>query len=470
VRGGAETAGTGQPLAHPRTGHSTRTGTLFGRPKSGHNQRNQILAIPNFLSDYKPQLRLETELPAYSRSFQEVLQPDGTVAFQPVRNNNSRLNLYLEQNIRATGATVYAGSFAQRFDDFDRKNTLFNGAPISIGVKQPIFRFNAMRWEQRIEPLRYRESRQEYVEAVADISLNTNRLYFNLLLSGVNLDIAQTNLRNTEKILLVAREKYELGKIARNELLQLQLEQLKAQKAAAAAARDVEVATLDLRRYTGIIGGERLVLVEPQPLELTELSADQLLAEAFANRSDALAFYRRELEAQREVAKAKGENGVNATLVAEMGYAGRGPQANDLASNLQNYQLVQIQFSTPILDWGRSKSRMKTAEANQKLIEYAIEQDRENFQQEIITEITLMDMLREQLALTVQADRIASEKYQIAQERYLLGNLGITDLSVAFAEKDQAKRDYIGGLRDYWTAYYRLSRLTLYDLKNGHKL
>ena len=129
-----------------------------------------------------------------------------------------------------------------------------------------------------------------------------------------------------------------------------------------------------------------------------------------------------------------------------------------------------IEFDVPILDWGRSQSRMKTAEANKQLTVYSIEQDKQTFKQQIYTEVTLFDMLKNQLELTAKADAIASEKYQIAQDRYILGNLSITDLSIAFSEKDQAKRDFIGALRDYWTAFYRLRWLTLYDFEKGEKI
>ena len=79
-------------------------------------------------------------------------------------------------------------------------------------------------------------------------------------------------------------------------------------------------------------------------------------------------------------------------------------------------------------------------------------------------------MMKEQLVLTRRADSIASEKYQIAKDRYVLGNLSITDLSIAFQEKDQAKRDYVFALRNYWSAYYRLRYLSLYDFEKNQKI
>jgi len=79
-------------------------------------------------------------------------------------------------------------------------------------------------------------------------------------------------------------------------------------------------------------------------------------------------------------------------------------------------------------------------------------------------------MMKDQLELTARTDSIATEKYKIAQERYVLGNLSITDLSIAFQEKDQAKRDYIAALRDFWGAYYQLRYLSLYDFEKNQKI
>jgi outer membrane protein TolC len=129
-----------------------------------------------------------------------------------------------------------------------------------------------------------------------------------------------------------------------------------------------------------------------------------------------------------------------------------------------------MNFVIPILDWGRSKARTKTAQANQQLVMYTVEQDKQIFAQQIVTQVTLFDMMRDQVILTAEADSIASEKFQIANDRYVLGNLSITDLSIAFQEKDQAKRDYISALRDFWGAYYQLRYLSLYDFEKDEKI
>ncbi|MCW3118390.1 MAG: outer rane efflux protein [Chitinophagaceae bacterium] len=423
-----------------------------------------------YRSNYQPQLALNGVLPGYNKTFTEVVQPDGTIQFQSVHNNNSSLNLSFSQSIAATGGTVFGTTQLQRFDDFDRKNTLYNGVPFGIGYAQPLWQFNALRWDKKIEPLKFDESKQAYIEAMEQIAITANAYFFDLLLAQVNLQIAETNLGNTQKIQKVANEKYDLGKISKNEILQLQLEHLKAQKATGIAKRDMEIATLNLRSYTGLQNMEKIALSLPYSNINIEVSPGKVLEEAYANRSDAIAFSRRMAEAKRDVAKARGDNGLNAMLTAQLGYSKSADMIPKVYRSPQDQQEVQLIFTIPILDWGRSKSRTKTAEANLQFTKYSVEQDKQIFTQEIVTQVTLFDMMKGQILLTAAADSIASEKYQIAKDRYILGNLSITDLSIAFQEKDQAKRDYISALRDFWGAYYQLRYLSLYDFEKKEKI
>ncbi|WP_293743038.1 TolC family protein [uncultured Pedobacter sp.] len=423
-----------------------------------------------FKSNYQPQLALEGILPGYTKTYTQVQQPNGSILFQPVHYDNSSLTLNFSQSIAATGGTIYGTTQLQRFDDFDRNSVLYNGIPYGVGYTQPLLQFNSLKWDKKIEPLKYSESKQVFIETQEKISITVTEYFFDLLLAQVNLDIAELNYANTKRILSIANTKFELGKISKNEILQLQLEVLNAQKAVGTAKRDVEVATLNLRSYTGIEGDDRIKLDMPQAVAQMTVATEKVLAEAFANRSDAIGFARRLAEARRDVAKAKGENGLKATLRANLGFSNAGLSAFDVYRNPKNQQTVELQLSIPVMDWGRSKSRTKTAQANEQLVTYAVEQDKQTFKQQIVTQVTLFNMMKEQTKLTDTAAKIAAEKYKIASERYVLGNLSITDLSIAFQENDAAKRDYVSSLRDFWGAYYQLRYLSLYDFEKNIKI
>lgn len=423
-----------------------------------------------FLAGFKPQLSLDGYLPSFERSFIEVTQPDGTISFQPISNNNSILNLALSQNIALTGGSVFVQKQLQRFDDFQRNNRLYNGIPFAVGLRQPLFQFNAMKWDRKIEPLKFEESNQQFIESLEQVTVSATGLYFELLVAQVNLQIAEKNLSNTDTLYKIAQHKLELGKISQNDLLQLQLSVLTAKKDYASARQNAEIASLRLRSYMGYRDEQALELAVPtQIIELT-IDVKKALQEAFSNRSDAIAFRRKILEAQRDVDKARKDNGLNATFNASFGLSNRGTHLGDVYIRPQDREFVELQFVLPIMTWGRAQARTETAKANQKLATQSVEQDKLTFEQAIYTQVTLLQMLQQQVKLTAEADGIGQQRYQIAQNRFILSDLSVTDLGIAMQEKDRARRDAILALRDYWTAFYTIRLLTLYDFERNEKI
>ena len=424
----------------------------------------------SFQADYKPQLSLNGTVPGFKRSYIEVVQPDGTISFQPVSNNNSLLNLSLSQSVAVTGGTIYIQQQMQRFDDFARKNTSYNGIPFEIGFTQPLFRFNPLKWDRRIAPLKYQEGNQEYVQSLEQVALDATGFFFDLLVAQVNLDIAEKNRSNNDTLYKIAQQKLNLGKISQNDLLQLQMGLLTAQKDLASAEQAAAVASLKLKLYMGSRDERELDLEIPLEALEFNVNTQTALNEAFANRSAAIGFQRKLLEAERDVQLAKKENGLNASLNATFGLSNQGVRPADVYINPQDREFVELQFTLPILTWGRNKARTEVAKANQEFAAQSVEQDKRTFEQEIFTQVTLLQMLQKQAKLTKLADQIAAERYQIAKERFILSDLSVTDLGIATQEKDIARRDYILALRGYWQAYYSLRLLTLYDFEQNQKI
>ncbi|MCB9294236.1 MAG: TolC family protein [Lewinellaceae bacterium] len=417
-----------------------------------------------FQAALRPQLLLMGNLPDFTREFREVVQPDGTVEFQSVTVNNSDIRLGLSQSVAATGGEVFVNTVVQRFDDFDRDKAIYSGQPFAIGFRQPLFGYNELKWDKQIEPLRYRESQQQYLQAREEIAVEATALYFDLLLAQVNLEMAQANLAGNDTLFKIALEREALGLLSRNDLLQLQLGVLNARKDVASARQGLEAARLALCAYAGIREEQPLRLGIPDDIPAVKADEEQALKLAWASRPEVAGFERRRLQAQQAMARARGETGIDATLSASFGLSNRAGRFGEIYQQPQDYETVRLQFSIPVVDWGRTSSRRATARANQELAEAAIEQDKVTFEQEIRTQTKLYNMLRDQLELSYQADQIARERYSIAKKRFILAGLSITDLNLALQEKDFARRDYIQSLRSFWLAYYSLRSLTLYDL------
>jgi outer membrane protein len=426
-----------------------------------------------YKSNYNPQLSLDGTFPAYQRAFDPVRQEDGSYEYREVNQNNSDVNLSLSQSLSITGTQFFINSSVRRFDNFsyDPKYKLYSGEPFSIGLRQPLFQFNQLRWDKRIEPLRFEESKREYVEQLEAISINVTNRFFDLLLAQMNHNIANINLANNDTIYKIGEGRYNLGKIAENELLDLELNVMTSKQQVAEASLDMETSLLRLRTFVGLTNADNVELLLPDNIPDFQVDEATAISMAREHRADALGFSRRQLEAERDVAQAKGTTGLNADLFASVGISGRSEESlPDMYGNTVDQQTVRIGFEIPILDWGRQKSRVKTAEANLKLEEYTIDLDQINFDEAIFTQVKQFDMLKEQVSISEQASVIAQKRYDIAKNRYLIGKISITDLNLALRDKDDAKRAYIQSLRDFWTAYYNLRSLTLYDFETDELL
>jgi len=349
-----------------------------------------------------------------------------------------------------------------RNDNFLKDTYNYGGDPVEIGISQPLFSFNDLKWNKKIEPLRFEESKRKYAEDLETISQNATTLFFNVLIAQISLQIANQNVASNDTIYKIAEGRYELGKIPENDLLQLELNLMNSRQAVAQAGLDLETSQLKLRSYLGISEGEMELIV---PSEIPNFVVDEgtALQQAKNNRQEAIAFARRKLEAEREVRRAIGDSGLDMTLYGTVGLSKQSPDFPGVYQNPGDQQRARLGLYIPIIDWGRQKSRKKTAEANQKLVDFTVQQEEQNFDQEVFTQVKQFEMLRNQILITQRADEISQRRYTIAKNRYLIGKISITDLSIALTDQDAAKRNYISSLRNFWDAYYNLRRLTLYD-------
>ncbi len=426
-----------------------------------------------YRANFNPQLRLEGTLPQYSQAFNNVTQPDGTIEFREVRQNLVDLELGLRQVISPTGGTISVNSSTNRFDNFlsaDGTNqTRWSGVPVNVNLNQPIFAFNPYKWDRKIEPIRFEESKREFVEEMEDISQFVAEMFFDFLVAQVNLDIATKNLENSEAILQIERGRYNIGTTYEDKLLQVELQVLKAKQGVAQARLDMEALSLRLKSYIGLNDAVDLNLTLPDQIPDFEVNVEEAIEYAFQNRSDAISFERQRMEAQAEVARARGDR-FQMNLNASYGYNKAALMWGEIYNNPNTQALVNLSIQVPILDWGRNKARMSIARSNQKLTEYEIDQEIINFEQEIFTRVRNFIMLKDRLEITKTSDEVAEKRYEISFRRYQSGNVSITDLGIAQEDKDINRRQYIESLRDYWTAYYELRKLTLYDFENQELL
>ena len=422
-----------------------------------------------FKSNYNPQLALSGNLPGYNRDFLSNRLDDGTIVFQDREQINSSLNLGLNQPIALTGGNLSVNSGLNYFRDIEQDLRRFNTTAVNVRLDQPLFAFNDLRWDKRTEPLRYEESRRSYVEEMEFISRQAAGRFFDYLDAQINYEIAQFNLLNNDTIYKIEEGRYNIGTTSKDKLLQVELQLLRSQQDVAQALLDLQTASQELRAYLGINDTDTLLLSVPDGIPEFSIGMQDALTYAKMNRADYIAFERQRIEANREVAEARGQR-FQVNLTASYGLNAASDDLDLAYTDPNQQQRLDVGLVIPILDWGRNKARMQTALANQELTNYVIDQDIQNFEQEIITLVRRFEVLRNQLVISKKSDEVATERYLVAQNRYLTGKVDITNLNIALSEKDEAKRSYVSALRDFWQAYFDLRRLTLYDCTENELL
>lgn len=420
-------------------------------------------------SNFLPQLTLGGTLPEYRKMIEPILQPDATLRFTPTHSLRSNLNLALGQEVWFTGGYISINSQIQRVDDFRVGSniipTQYSSIPATITLNQPFLRFNYRAWDRKIQPLWYEEAKGEYWEDLEEIGVNATDHFFSLLLSQISHQIAQKNVANNDTLYKMGQQRFKDGKIAENELLQMELNLMNSRSNLEQTTLDVESGTLRLKVFLGLVDEDPILLIPP--IEIPEFKVDEKFAleQAHQNRPRMIAFKRQLIEADRQIAQAKGETGFNANFFASFGLNQQSKQLLDVYQDPSQQQQVRIGFSMPVMDWGRTEARLGTAKANSELTRFNIEQQRINFDQDIYLNIKKFKVLRSQMAVAKRTDEVAERRYTITRDRYLKGQISLLDLNVATEERDKATRSYISALRSFWWAYHYLRRITLYDFE-----
>ena len=424
----------------------------------------------NYKASFLPQFRLNATLPEFSNSTRRILNDNGEDIF--VNQNQSRIDgqLSISQNIPYTGGTLSINSQLEKVDIYgDLRKTRYSVTPFSVRYYQNSIFYNAFKWDKKIEPLFFEESKKDFIEKMEQISLKTCQYYFSLLKAQSQLKIAKNNLSNQDTLFQIAKGRFRMGKIAENDLLQMELALLNSKNNVTTNIIALKGTSQNLARYLEL-ETENLELAIPMNLSLFNVDVNKALEEAKSNRKSIIEFRRKRLEAEKELARVKGNNRLELSVNANFGISQHGEDFNDLYSNFDQQQFFSVSVGIPIFDWGVSKSKRKMAEANLDLVKNNLDQQNQAFEQEIYFHTLNWSNQRDFLAISEKAQEIAIKRYEITKKRYIIGKITITDLNLALEEKDRAVVQYLNSLEKFWVDYYTLRRLTLYDFMNNKKL
>lgn len=441
---------------------------------SKNEYRSSYWEYRTYKSELLPEVIFNGTLPYYSKSYNQYQKEDGTYTF--VANDYSKIDagLAISQNIPLTGGKVSLESSMQQLKQYgDNSVTNWKSIPFALTLEQPILGFNSIGWKKRIMPVKKTESERKLLADIEETSNTVVTHYFNLLLGKANMDIAQQNMENTQKLYKIAEARHKIGQISQNDLMQLKVSMLNAEANLIDAQASLDTRMFELRSFLGY--GENIVLEPVLPTflldEVPTLQYSKIQALASENNAFTKSIQRRLLEASRDVSEAKA-NKWDIKLYASFGRIGQSERFSNSFSNdyMRNNQIFEVGVKIPILDWGKRKGQVKIAEANREVTDSKLQKEIRDFNQQIFLTVQNFNNQPKQLKVAKETDEIALKRYETCVEAFILGKIEVLNLNDAQSAKDVARRNYIEQLFYLWSYYYQIRSLTLYDFVKDEML
>ena len=423
-----------------------------------------------FRANLLPEVNFTGTLPNYRKIYNSYQNADGTYSY--VRDNVLGLSgeVSIDQNIWLTGGKLSLTSSLDYLKELGSNGSKqFMSVPVSLELTQPIFGVNTLKWDRRIEPVRYSEAKAAFISATEEVTMKAITYYFELLLAKESLATERQNKTNADRLYEVAIAKRKMGQISENDLLQLKLNALQSKADVTAAESNLNAKMFQLRSFLGVSEQENLNPTLPTSVPMLNMEYKRVLEKALERNSFAQNIRRRQLEADYEVATARG-NLRSIDLFASVGYTGRSNALSTAYRGLVDNQVVQVGVKIPILDWGKRRGQVRVAKSNREVVLSKIRQEQMDFNQNIFLLVENFNNQAQQLNIAQEADLIAEKRYRTSVETFMIGKISTLDLNDAQNSKDEARQKHISELYYYWYYFYQIRSLTLWDFERNTEL
>lgn len=422
-----------------------------------------------FKAERLPSLSLQSTPFDYNRSMQKVYNYDeNRDEYKPREYLNSDMSMLLNQNIGLTGGSIFARSELGITDNLTGdKLTYYNSTPFSIGFNQSLNGFNPLRWTAKIEPIKFEKAKKTFIQSKEELAIKVTRRFFDLVDAQIEVKITQTNLANADTLYRIGQGRFQVGTVTQDELLNLELGLMNASLALNRANLDLERARADLNSVLGFEKDVKVECIIPEKLPGLVINVSDAVLKALENNPTILDQEQRLLEQDRRVREARAESGLSADLFALYGLNQNAQKLEEAYVNPLDRQRLRIGLNIPILDWGRRKGQLAMAESNREVVRIGVNQEKIDFEQNVLMNVMEFNLQGAQTKSAAKADTIARMAFDVTLQRFLIGKLDVTRLNLARNDQDLARRAYIRALRDFWTYYYTIRQLTLFDFEKN---
>ena len=384
---------------------------------------------------------------------------------------SANAGLSIEQNFDLLGGTFYIDTELDYMRNFGAtKSTQFSTVPFRIGYSQNLLGYNAFRWDRKIEPLKYEKVKRQFIYNTEEVSEEAVNYFFSLAMAQAEYQLAADNVTTTDTLYAIGQQRQKIASISQADLLTLKLDKVNARNTLRNAEISLKRAMSALATFLNLDKNTRIELDLPSRPRAITVSADEALALAKENNPTYLEQRQNVLEAEQNVDKTRKESMFNASFNASVGF---NQVANNLGAaykNLLQQDLVSFSVSIPLVDWGVRKGKYNMAKNNLNVVKIAARQEEITLEEDVLMTVSDFNVQQELIASAEEALDLAELAYDETRKRFIIGKADISSLTLALNRQQEAQKNYITALQNYWLSYYKIRKLTLYDFDSGFSL
>ena len=379
--------------------------------------------------------------------------------------------LTLQQNFDWIGGTFYLESDLEYMRNFgDTKSTQYSSVPVRVGYTQSLLGYNPFRWERKIEPLKYEKVKKEFIYNTEVLSEEAVTYFFALAMAQADYKLAQENALSTDTLYNIGLKRHKIASISRADLLTLQLDKVNAQNTLENSRIALKRAMSALALFLNMDKHTTIELDLPGRPTAFEIPVDEALAKAKLNNPTYLQQRQNVLEAEQQVNKTKIESRFNATLNASVGFNQVAERFKDVYRRPLQQDLVYISVSIPLVDWGVRKGKYNMDRNNLNVGKTSARQEELILEEAVTMTVSDFNIQLRLISSAEEALDLAVMAYEQTRQRFIIGKADVNSLTLSLNRQQEAQKNYISALQNYWLNYYKIRRLTLHDFESGFSL
>lgn len=383
-------------------------------------------------------------------------------------------NVEIKQNFDLLGGTFYLDSdlgYMRNFGGDDNPaNNQFTTVPIRLGYQQSLFGYNPFRWERKIEPLKYEKVKKELLYNIEQISEQATTYFFALAMAQAEYDLAKENVASTDTLYRTGQERHKIASINKAELLTLKLDAVNARNTLQNTEIALKRAMFSLASFLNFDKNTEIRLRLPGRPRDMQISVDEALVLARENNPKFLGLRQEIMEAEQQVDKTKKEAMFNASINASIGFNQVASKLKDAYRDPLQQDIVSVSVSIPLVDWGVRKGKHNIAKNNLNVTQISARQEELTVEEDVIMTVGDFNIQQNLISSAEEALDLALMAYSETKQRFMIGKADINSLTLSLNRQQEAQRNYISALQNYWLSYFKIRKLTLHDFETGISL